>query len=114
MRNSRPGSAGLSGQIPILPLSGYTAASADRLIRVVADLVRSLRPFSEAHEVAGPELVLPSRIAEGGAAGDHEEPLLRAVLVVVGEGALAGLELVDARAELLGADSLADRCPPPR
>ena len=70
--------------------------------------MRSLRPLPEAHDVTGPELVLPLGVAQGGTAGDHEEPLLVAVLVVVRVGPLAGRELVDARTELRGADPLAD------
>src|SRR5688500_5674906 len=87
---------------------------AHRLVRVVAHLMGSVRPFGEAHDVTGAELVLAVRSAQRRPAADDDEPLLVAVLVVVREAALAGLELVQAGADLLAADLPSHRGTPPR
>ena len=66
--------------------------------------MRARRAFREADDVPGAQLVLAVGNPQRRPARDDEQPLLGAVLVVVGERALARLELVDGRADLLGAE----------
>jgi hypothetical protein len=65
-------------------------------------------PLREADEIAPGQLVFAFRIAQRGGPHQDEQPLLFGVLVVIRADALAGVELVDRRAELLGADTRAE------
>ena len=62
----------------------------------------------EADEVAADELVLAVGVAQGGRAGQDEQPFLLDALVVVRADAVARIELVERAAELRGADALAE------
>src|SRR5438067_10542216 len=78
------------------------------LLAVVRHLVRTLLALREEDEIAGLELVLAIGVAEGRAAGEHEQPLLTPELVVVRERALAGRQVVHRQAERSSAHELAD------
>jgi len=66
--------------------------------------VSACRPLGEGDDVAWLELVLALRVAQGRVPSDDEEPLLAAVLVVIGKAALARRKLVDRRADQRGAE----------
>ena len=85
---------------------------AHRLRRVVAHLVRACGSIRETDDLAGLERALAARVAQRRPAGDNDQPFLAADLVVVREALLAGRQLVEAHAELLGAEARADRGAP--
>ena len=75
--------------------------------------MRALGALAEADHVSRAQLVLAVRHAQSGTPGDDEQPLLDAVLVVVGESALPWLKLVEAGAESLRSDPLPHHRTPP-
>src|SRR5829696_2171630 len=81
---------------------------AGRLPARVRHLVRPLRADREANNLAALELLLAGGMTQSHRALEHEQPLLVAVLVVVGADRLARWELVDAAAEHRGADGRAE------
>src|SRR3954452_3390525 len=66
---------------------------AHRRVATVRHLVRSVRALGEADEVALLQLVLALGIAQRRPAGEHGQPLLLGMLVVVRADALAGIEV---------------------
>ena len=120
-----PGSAGLPGQIPILPLSGYTAASGLCFVESMSTRIGSsvsLRTWcapsgpSRKHTTSpGSSRARPPD--RGGSDGRRSRGATPRCRTRSGTGRFArrARELVHARTELLGADPLADRCAsPPR
>jgi hypothetical protein len=82
-------------------------------MRAVDHLVRAARPLDEADDVAGLELALALRRPKRRRAGDDHEPLLVAVLVVVGPRSLARRQLVERGSDLGGVETRADAGHPP-
>ncbi len=49
--------------------------------------------FREAHKVAGLEMILTLRLAQGGRSGQDQQPLLPPIYVVEGLRSLAGIQV---------------------
>ena len=78
----------------------------------VRELVRALRPFREADDVARLEHVLAVRVPQRRPAAEDDRPLLAAVLVVVRADALPLVQLVDGGTHRRGADLRAEPAVP--
>ena len=89
-------------------LSAESIRMPHRLVGVVADEVRPFRAALEDDAVAGRQFPLAGRVAQRRLAADHDQPLLLEHLPVVGERLLPGRELVEGRADLLGAEQPPD------
>ena len=74
----------------------------DRLA-AIEQPVSTGRAFREAHEIAGLELILTVRVAQGGRSGQDQQPLLPPIDVVVGLGSLSGIQVHDRPVEPVGA-----------
>lgn len=64
--------------------------------------------FREAHKIAGREIILTLRVAQGEHPGQHEQPLLPPIYVVVGLRSLAGIQVDDRPVESVGAQQRAE------
>ena len=79
----------------------------DRLA-AIEQSVRAGGAFREADEIAGLELILAVRVAQGRRSGQDQQPLLAPVDVVVGLGSLAGIQLHHRPVEPVGAQERAE------
>ena len=59
--------------------------------------------FGEADKIAGLEIILTLRVAQGGRSGQDEQPLLPAIDVVLGLGSLSGIQVHRRPVEPVGA-----------